>query len=151
MQFRPHQLMFRFSHPDKAGESKELDYTSEEAQEFGEQGWKPGQEPITMSLGSSQGKSEATLRGSGKWETIRHYRRTLNAGAYYDPRLDLSCLARRAGSLDDDEISVPYAILVSVWDKEQSGQLYDETAAQFAELRPVAQLSNRAIVQARTR
>jgi hypothetical protein len=136
--FRPHHLKYRFSPPKGAGDSAvELDVTSVDARQLLEQGWKMSQEPVTKSLGRSGATSETHLRDSGKWETLRHSRVNLADGDSSDPRLEVSYIARRAGTLDRSPTSVPFALLITVTDKSGGADLYDRTLKQFVALRPV--------------
>ena len=141
--FRPHNLKYRFSPPRGAGgRTVELDVTSDNARQLLEQGWQMSQEPVTKGLGSSGATSETHLRDSGKWETLRHSRVNLADGDAFDPRLEISYIARRAGALDRSPTSVPFALLITVTDKSGGTDLYDRTVKQFVALRPVPRLQS---------
>jgi subtilisin family serine protease len=72
--FRPHSEMRSFTAPDDDGSRIVLDRRSDEALLLLTQGWKDSQESPAMTLTPMADKSEAKLRESGKWETLRHYR-----------------------------------------------------------------------------
>jgi hypothetical protein len=143
--FRPHARIHRFS-PQKGSSGAKavsLDLTSAQALELIKAGWDVSQEPVSKTLGAPPGSSEAKLRDSGKWETIRHHRMNLSAGDAEQPRLELSYLARRSGLLDGSPTSVPFALLVSIRDRSASGDLHQRVAAQFPALTPLPRVATR--------
>ena len=137
--FRPHHLMHRFTRPEGSTGPKSavFDYTSTEALRLIANGWKMSQEPATKTLGAPPGSSEATLRDAGKWETVRHHRINLALDEAKQPRLELSYLARRAGSLDNSPSDVPFALLASIRDTSGRGDLHDRVRAGFPKLTPL--------------
>ena len=145
--FRPHHLMHRFTKPkgSTGPQSRVLDFTSTEARELLSNGWKLSQEPVTRPLSAPPGSSEAKLRDAGKWETTRHHRVNFALNEIEQPRLELSCLARRAGLLDPTVSDVPFALLASIRDNSGRVDLHDRVRAQFSQLTPLPQS------QARTR
>jgi hypothetical protein len=149
--FRPHHRMYRIRPPKGAtGQAVIVDHTSPEAQRLFAQGWEMGQEPVTAGLETAGRIPEYILRDGGKWETLRHARISLGAGATEAARLEISYVARRAGGLDNVATTVPFALLISVLDPAASGDLYDRTQMQFAALRPVALNRNQVRVRARS-
>lgn len=154
MVLRPHDQMYSYSPPKElrpAAKSETHLLTSPDAATLRVQGWKESQEPVSKSLGTLPGMPELDLREAGKWETLRHYRINLNATAVRNPRLDISYLARRTGSLDPSAADVPFAILVTVIDPSQGGKLYDDAVAQFSALRAVPRVASRVRVRAGSR
>jgi len=154
MVLRPHEMIHSIRPPkdSKEGKAQTLDYTSPEARKLFELGWEMSQEPVAKSLGAPPGSSEAKLRESGKWETVRHHRMNVAAGEVLNPRLALGYVARRAGSIDNSPTTVPFAILVSIIDKDGAGDLHDKVDSQFSRLQqlstvPVRVGANAALVQ----
>lgn len=146
LKLRPHREIFRFRPPEEAEDkrkSQTLDARSQEALDLMAQGWRPGQEPVTLPLGSSKGPTEHSLRESGKWETLRHHRISVDKDKLLDPRLEVSYLARRAGALDGAPTEVPFAVLVTIQDHASNGTLYDSIREQFRALQPVQRIESR--------
>ena len=137
--FRPHHLMHRFTRPSGSTgpQSVVCDYTSTEALQLVGNGWKMSQEPVTKSLGATPGSSESRLRDAGKWETIRHHCINFALNEIEQPRLELSCLARRAGLLDPTVSDVPFALLASIRDNSGRVDLHDRVRSQFSQLTPL--------------
>lgn len=151
MVLRPHALIHGFSPPPEVqGQRTNLDITSAEANRLRTEGWIESQEPVSKPLKAS-GRSELDLRDAGKWETMRHYRLNFGAGTVHAPRLDISYLARRAGKLESGAPTIPYAVLVSVVDRDASGTLYDSASAQFNALRVLPRQTARVRLRAGTR
>lgn len=148
MAFRPHYLMHRFTRPAGVSGPPFLvcDRTSSEALRLMSGGWSPSQEPVTKNLGAAPGSSEMKLRESGKWESIRHHRVSLAANEAQQPRLEVSYLARRAGSLDGSPSTVPFAVIVSIVDRSGGNDLHDRVRAGFPRLTSLPR--NRAQVRA---
>jgi len=142
---RPHHRLHSFRPPKGAtGQDQTLDIGSDQARILLAQGWTPSQEPVTKSLGATKrGASEAQLRDSGKWETVRHYRVTLKPGEVEFPRLELSYVARRSGAIDNSPTKIPFALLLSVVDDSGATDLYDTVRARFSALRPVQRARTR--------
>lgn len=129
---RPHDTMHRFSPPTgTTGKAEALDVTSAEALNRLANGWTMSQEPVTKTLGAPPGSSEAQLRDSGKWETVRHHRVRFAAGEVQNPRIEVGYIARRGGGLDGDATEVPFALLITVRDRAASGDLHDRIAAEY--------------------
>ncbi|MGO4785177.1 S8 family peptidase [Cryobacterium sp. W22_MBD10_FK3] len=136
--FRPHEHLYSFRPPKGSGEkSRTLDQRTPEALGLISAGWKSGQEPVTRGLGTSGPIPESHLRDDGKWETVRHARISLPKGSTFNPRLEVSYLARNSGMLDNSPKALPFALLVSIVDKDEKGNLYDEVRAQYTALRPM--------------
>lgn len=145
---RPHHRIHSFRPPKGSSEkTRTLDIGGDEARALLAQGWTPSQEPVTKTLSAARGATEAQLRDSGKWETVRHYGATLKPGEAELPRLEVSYVARRSGALDNSPTKVPFAILLSVIDGSGSSDVYDNVRSRFTALRPV----QRAIGRVRTR
>ncbi|WP_231445951.1 S8 family peptidase [Brevibacterium zhoupengii] len=141
---RPHHLVHSFRPPKGASEkSRQLNLRSDEARQLLAQGWTPSQEPTTKTLTPAKGNTENDLRDSGKWETVRHFRTTLNAGEVELPRLELSYIARRSGALDNSPTKVPFAMLLSVIGDSEADDMYDSVRSRFSTLRPVQQARGR--------
>lgn len=142
---RPHHRRHTFRPPAGLGEkSKILDFTSDEARNLMTQGWTLSQEPVTKPLSVAKaGSSEAQLRDSGKWETVRHHRLTLNPDEVENPRLEVSYVARRGGALDSSPTKIPFALLISVIDESKQTDVYDAVRAQFGALRPAQRAQTR--------
>lgn len=141
---RPHRNMFRFSPPaGSADDPRIVDLTSSEARTLLMAGWSSGQEPVTKALSSATSLNETDLRDAGKWETLRHHRVSFADGEVDDARLEVRYVARRAGALDGSPTEVPFAMLVSLSDPSGRGALYDDTATQFAALRPAQRVAGR--------
>lgn len=135
---RPHSLMYFFYPPDDIDEKpKILDITGNDATMLLEASWTSGTAPAAKNLTYRRGRGEAELRDAGKWETIRQAGFILEAGACYNPSIEISYLARRAGMLDRRASSVPFAMLLSFRDPDRSGVLYDVTAENFPVLTPL--------------
>jgi Subtilase family len=144
LSFRPHSRIYNLRPPqDEEGRPVKLDISTPEARDLLGAGWRVGQEPVTVGLGSAGPVPEYHLRDSGKWETLRHSRISLKAGDSFDPRLEVTYVARRAGALDNTATRVPFALLISVIDKAGATDLYDRVAAQYAALRPVQRFRDR--------
>jgi len=146
---RPHHRIHTFTPPKGFPDKKQtLDIGGDTARALLAQGWTPSQEPVTKTLGAAKrGASEAQLRDSGKWETIRHYRVALKPTEVELPRLELSYVARRSGALDNSPTKIPFALLVSVVDESGTADVYDSIRTRFGALRPV----QRARTRVRTR
>ncbi|WP_067970912.1 S8 family peptidase [Mycolicibacter icosiumassiliensis] len=137
MLLRPHHRMHSFRAPTGLDAKPIIaDIGSPQAGELLAAGWEASQEPITKQLGAKPKSSEAQLRDSGKWETIRHHRFTLKPTEIAAPRLEITYVARRAGALDNSPTTVPFALLISLSDTGKSGTLYDTVRQQFTTLRP---------------
>lgn len=133
---RPHAFMHRYTSGQNSKNTTVFDRRSPEALDLLQQGWRESQEPVTKQLGSSNGSSEASLREGGKWETLRHYRFTLEPGTVEEPRIELSYLTRGRGQLDKSPSKLPFALLMSVVDKTGEGKMYDSAVSQFRALQP---------------
>ncbi|MGO0578255.1 S8 family peptidase [Ornithinimicrobium panacihumi] len=142
---RPHHRIYTVKPPKGApGKSLPLDIGSPEASALLSQGWELSQEPVTKTLGAAKGgASEAQLRDSGKWETVRNYRVTLKPGEVELPRLELSYIARRSGALDNSPTKVPFALLISVVDDSGTTNVYDNIRTRFGALRPAQRARTR--------
>lgn len=142
---RPHHRLHTFRPPKGAtGKEQTLDIGGDQARVLFAEGWTASQEPVTKSLGArKRGASEAQLRDSGKWETVRHYRVTLKPGEVEVPRLELSYVARRSGALDNSPTRIPFALLISVLDESGATDLYDAVRTRFSALRPVQRVRSR--------
>lgn len=142
---RPHQRNFRFYPPaGSTARATEHDLVSVDARTLLAAGWRQGQEPVTFPLTpAGAGANENQLRESGKWETVRHHRATLRRDKTFEPRLEVSYVARRAGGLDMSPSEVPFALLVTAVDTSRSGVLYDRATARFAALQPLQRASTR--------
>lgn len=136
---RPHHRLHSFRPPKGVtGKAQTFDIGGDQARILLAQGWTPSQEPVTKTLGATKrGASEAQLRDSGKWETVRHYRVTLKPSEVERPRLELSYVARRSGALDNSPTKIPFALLLSVVDDSGATDMYDAVRARFTALRPV--------------
>lgn len=142
---RPHHRIYTVKPPKGApGKPTSLDIGSPEASEMLSQGWELSQEPETKTLRlAKRGASEAQLRESGKWETVRNYRITLKPGEVELPRLELSYIARRGGAVDNSPTRVPFALLMSVTGDSDATDVYDSIRRRFRSLRPAQRARTR--------
>ena len=74
---------------------------------------------------------------TAKWETLRTYRCKLKSSEVLKPRLDVSCLARRAGDLDSSSEPVDFALVVTITE-DGSTELYDRVTTAFPNLIKIA-------------
>ena len=139
MVFRPHHQVFRFRPPEGTSPARSVtcDLRTEEARELWQEGWQMSTLPVTKPLTRASDPTEPSLRESGKWETVRHYRFKMAAGAVERPSLELEYLARSGGRLSNHAETIPFALLVSIVDKSPDSQLHDRTRTQFPALRPI--------------
>lgn len=142
---RPHHQMHSFGPPPGNAAKKRpiRDLRSEEARQLIVDDWKPSQEPVTRTLGAPRGANEAQLRDSGKWETIRHHRASFKSGELELPRIEVGYVARRTGAIDNRPTKVPFALLISVGDRDGAGTLYDTVRQQYQALVPVQRARGR--------
>lgn len=142
---RPHHRIHSFRPPKGiSGKNQILDIGRGDAGTLLAKGWTPSQEPIAKTLSAAKsGASEAQLRDSGKWETVRHYRVALKPGEVELPRLELSYVARRSGALDNSPTTIPFALLLSVIDDSGTTDVYDSIRARFGVLRPAQRARTR--------
>lgn len=134
MVLRPHALTYGFTSTDPTDTRQVANITSPQGKQLLADGWRPSQDPVSKSL-QATGKSELDLRDAGKWETLRHYRVNFVAGDLHSPRLDISYLARRTGKLQSSSPSIPFAVILTVIDKDKSGALFDRASTEFGALR----------------
>ena len=152
MALRPHQFQHGFNPPAGMGGSRQVcDFRTDEAAALMRNGWMMSQEPVTKSLGSGPRSPEIDLRDAGKWETVRHHRVRLRPGEFDNPRIELSYVARRGGRLVHESSPVRFALLVTMRDQSNDGQLYDLVEAQFPALRALAPIGARIRVRSRAR
>lgn len=146
---RPHHQIYSFGPPPgTTAKRPTLHIRSDEARQLIIDGWKQSQEPVTRTLAAPKGSNEAQLRDSGKWETIRHHKTSFKPGELELPRLEVGYLARRTGAIDNRPSRVPFALLVSIRDKDSNGTLYDEIRSQHRALIPAHR--SRARIQTRS-
>lgn len=137
MLLRPHHQVYSFGPPAGADAKRQaFDARTAEARQVMIEGWKQSQEPVACTLGAPKGSNEAQLRDSGKWETVRFHKINFQPGEIELPRLELAYIARRTGAIDNAPSKVPFAILVSIRDKDAGGTLYDEIRNQHKALLP---------------
>lgn len=94
-------------------------------------GYRLAGEPATDSIGTAA-RTEAALRGEGKWESVRAGKHTYrdSAAKVHRPRLEISHLAREAGVLVADSPDLDWSLLVTL--RADTGvQLYDAVRAQY--------------------
>lgn len=136
---RPHHQMYMLTPPRSAVDKPKpvaIDLRSDRARQLLVSGWTPSQEPVSKTLGAPKGASETQLRESGKWETVRYHKTGFKTGQLELPRLELSYVARRAGAIDNAPTKVPFAMLISVTDKDEGGTLYEAVRSQHQALVP---------------
>ncbi|MYB25625.1 MAG: S8 family peptidase [Acidimicrobiia bacterium] len=140
MVFRPHHQVFRFRPPEgtSPARSQTYDLRTEQARELLQEGWQISTLPATKALTRASDPTEPSLRDSGKWETVRHYRFRMAAGAVERPSLEFRYLARNGGRLSSYAETIPFAVLVSLVDKSPDSRLHDRVRAQFRQLTPVS-------------
>ena len=152
MALRPHQFLHGFNPPRGSGLIRQVyDFRTDEAAALMRDGWMMSQEPVTEPLGSGPRSPEIDLRDAGKWETVRHHRVRLRPGQFDDPRVELSYVGRRGGRLLHESLPVRFALLATIRDQSNAGQLYDLVESQFSVLRPLAPIGARVRVRARSR
>lgn len=134
---RPHHQIHGYGPPAGTKANRQtLDARLPEARQLIIGGWKQSQEPASRTLGAPKGSNEAQLRDSGKWETVRHHKVSFKPGEVELPRLELTYIARRTGTIDNAPSKVPFALLISIRDKDSNGTLYDAIRTQNQALVP---------------
>lgn len=137
MLLRPHHQMYSFGPPaGLKAKRPTLDVRTDEARDLIIEGWKQSQEPAARTLGAPKGSNEAQLRDSGKWETVRFHKVGFKPGEVELPRLEVGYVARRTGAIDNAPSKVPFALLISIRDKDAGGLLYDAVRSQHKALVP---------------
>lgn len=137
MLLRPHHQMYSFGPPAGLKAKRlTLDVRTDEARDLIIEGWKQSQEPAARTLGAPKGSNEAQLRDSGKWETVRFHKVGFKPGEVELPRLEVGYVARRTGAIDNAPSKVPFALLISIRDKDAGGLLYDAVRSQHKALVP---------------
>ena len=96
-------------------------------------GYRQSHEPASASGFSIHAKPEDLARDHGKWETLRTYRCKLQPADVFDPRIDISYVARRAGALEGSSDPVDFALVISV-NEDGSDDLYDRVVAAYPSL-----------------
>jgi hypothetical protein len=144
---RPHALRYGYGEPNGTKRQVE-DITTQAAAQLRAQGWRESQDPVSRQL-KAAGKAENDLRDAGKWETMRHFRLVFKPGDIYAPRLDVSYLARRAGQLQGTAPTIPFAVLVTVIDRDSAGTNFDSAVAEFGALRVIPDVRSRVRVRSR--
>ncbi|WP_237203438.1 S8 family peptidase [Rothia endophytica] len=137
--FRPHSEIRTYTSPDETRKIN-LDRRSDEAFRLLSEGWKDSREAPTLTLAPVTDRSEAKLRESGKWETLRHYRVKVPAGGAHNPRLEVGYLAREAGTLSDHAPDLPFSLLVTVCEPG-APDFYDGVAKAYPALRALQNVS----------
>ena len=97
-------------------------------------GASPSIHPVTRS--PERTRNEALLREEGKWETTVSASVRMRASGLFSPRIQLSYLARRNGSLVSNVDPLNYSALVTVR-APQGVQLYDAVRTQLPLLTPL--------------
>ncbi len=100
-------------------------------------GYRQSYEPATARGFKRHAEPEGLARDHGKWETLRTYRCKLKSSEVLKPRLDVSCLARRAGDLDSSSEPVDFALVVTITE-DGSTELYDRVTTAFPNLIKIA-------------
>ncbi|PPH05948.1 hypothetical protein C5C71_16340 [Rathayibacter sp. AY1C1] len=145
---RPHSHRFVFHAPkDQPSADQILDDRSPAALDLLEHDWTQGGAPLTAGLGAGAFIPEHQLRDEGKWETLRHARLKLKPGEVEDPWVEVSYVARRAGSLDLGPSTLPFCLLVTVRDTSGTGTLYRLVTTQFQALKPLVQIASQVRVK----
>jgi hypothetical protein len=129
--FRPHDQRYVLT---KEGSRRTVD-VSEDQELVGSlyaDGYEIGSAPATLAVPGSYG-TEDERRDSGKWETVRHFRRRFRASSLRNPQLELAYLAREGGLLAQVAPPIDYTLLVSVRGPA-SLDLYSMVRAQFSVL-----------------
>lgn len=129
--FRPHDQRYALTR----GTSRRIVNVSEDLESIGAlyaDGYEIGGVPVSLSIPGSYG-TEDERRDSGKWETVRHYRRRFRATSLRNPQLELSYLAREGGLLSQSAPALDYTLLVSVRGPS-SFDLFSRVKSQFSVL-----------------
>lgn len=133
--FRPHAQIYNFR---KEGMKSLRLNTSVDAAQVAKllaEDWTPSPEPVSDSIFRrlpASDLSEASLRADGKWQSVRVAQHTyMNAsGKLHRPRIDITHLAREAGSLAYGTSDLEWALLVSLTAAPGSN-LYSRVRAQY--------------------
>lgn len=128
--FRPHANTYVFT---GSGRSERVDTVANAARatELLAQGYHVSSEPASASIGSSV-KTEGTLRGEGKWESVRSGQHTYRDSqkTLFRPRVEISHLARQQGVLISEAPDLDWSMLVTL--RANAGAtLYEQVRAQY--------------------
>ena len=129
--FRPHANKFRLTKNSKA-KVVNIATEQEKARNLLADGYQLSGHPASRSLPGSVGP-ETELREGGKWETVRRFDMSMMASSLWQPRLDLSYLARRAGVLEGSAAPLDFTMLVTVG-TSKTVSLYADVEEQFSVL-----------------
>jgi hypothetical protein len=131
--FRPHEDRYSYSRGDKSYVVNQV-VDAVRASQLLAAGFVPSMHP-TSDSGGSWHADEATLRQSGKWETIRKKSVGKRASSLKSPRLDLEYMARQGGLLESaaNAPDIDYALLFTVTMKPGTN-VYESVRQQFGVL-----------------
>jgi subtilisin family serine protease len=101
------------------------------------QGVPPSLNPVTRSVGAERAP-EWARRGGGKWDTVKRGSLSLRASTLYQPRFDLTYLARWEGALLDIARPLEFSLLVTITGPSGSN-IYDRIRAQLPQLPTIRQ------------
>lgn len=134
--FRPHDQKYRLT--NEAGRSRIVNVASEadRVAALYREGYVASATPTSVAVPGTRG-SEDTRREGGKWETVRHFRKTFRASSLRNPRLDLSYVAREGGLLTQVCTPLEYTLVVSITGRRGGVSLYESVRAEFPVLSPV--------------
>ena len=128
--FRPHSDKYRFSNKEtKKNRIVNVRNDADEATKLISDGFTISGHPVTKALPGSSG-NEVELREGGKWETVRRIDLRMRASSLFNPRLDLSYVARKAGLLQASASPLDFTLLVSVR-APKTETLYEDVETTF--------------------
>lgn len=142
---RPHLRRHTFRPPrGSGGKAAVLDLDSAEDDMRIKSGWTYSQEPVSLALEPlGRNTPEGKLRESGKWETMRRFKtKEFYASELYEPRIEISYMARRGGRRDNSPTAIPFAMLITFTGDTDDG-IYDNVRTQFTQLRPAQRARGR--------
>jgi hypothetical protein len=135
IRLRPDSEKFAFSKRGETARTLHLRRDAAEIARLSTLGFTPAADPVTISL-NYRGKDESKLREEGKWDTLRSFTRSFQAGNLFRPRVEISYLAREEGLLLNDAPPLSWALLVTL-EGPGGSNLHDEVRAQFPVLTPL--------------
>lgn len=136
--FRPHAQRYTYRSGKKSRSLNNVSDSAEVANLLAS-GYVPSTHPSSLAVAAGQG-DEADRREAGKWETVRKFAVRKRAASFYQPRIDLSHVARRGGLLDRSVPPLRYALVATVRGPRGSG-VYDLVRSQLG---PLVQLQSAA-------
>ncbi len=134
---RPHTNRYTFTRRNPKSSEEALLTDHGRVVDLLADGYRQSYEPAAGRGFRRRAEPEGLARDHGKWETLRTYRCRLSPSDVFDPRLDVSYAARRAGALDRLSDPVDFALLITITE-DGSNDLYDRVATAFPTLIEIA-------------